>query len=182
VVVGLTDRAWFSPALWGFGPTVAFLVACLGGLVVNRAARSDVAFAFALSYAAILFARAAWLGQPWDVPVHQLSSGVFLQFTFFMISDPKTTPDARVTRVLFGSAVALGAAFVAFVLHKPGGPIWSYVVLSPLIPLLDRIVPGPRYEWTRPTAGAPVKGDTHETLVPGRRALAPRRLPAPERA
>lgn len=182
LVVGLTDRAWFSPALWGFGPTVALLVACLGGLVVNRAARSDVAFAFALSYAAILIARAAWLGQPWGVPVHQLSSGVFLQFTFFMISDPKTSPDARVARVLFGSAVALGAAFVAFVLFKPGGPIWAYVALSPLVPLLDRLFPGPRYEWTRPTAGAPLKGETHETLAPGRRALAPRRLPAAERA
>jgi Na+-transporting NADH:ubiquinone oxidoreductase subunit NqrB len=182
LVVGLTDQAWFSPALWGFGPTVAFLVACLGGLVVNRAARSDVAFAFAGAYAAILFARAAWLGQPWGVPIHQLGSGVLLQFTFFMISDPKTTPNARAARVLFGAAVALGAAFVAFVLFKPGGPIWSLVVLSPLVPLLDRIFPGQRYEWTRPTAGAPVKGDTHETLVPGRRALAPRRALGAQRA
>jgi Na+-transporting NADH:ubiquinone oxidoreductase subunit NqrB len=172
VVVALSDRAWVSPAQWGAGTTIAFLVACLGGVVVNRAARSDVAYAFALSYAAILFARAAWLGQPWTIPAHQLQAGSLVLFTFFMISDPKTTPNARVARYLFGAAVAAGAAFVAFVLFKPSGPIWALVALSPLVPLLDRLFPGLRYEWTRPTAGVPVKGETHETMVPGAGALA----------
>ena len=171
VVVAWSDRAWISPAQWGSGPTLAFLVACLGGLVVNRAARSDVAYAFAAAYAGILLARAAWLGQPWTIPLHQLQSGSLLLFTFFMISDPKTTPNARPARFLFGASVAAGAAFVAFVLHKPGGPIWALVALSPLVPLLDQLFPGLRYEWTRPTAGAPAKGDSHETSVPGPRAI-----------
>ncbi len=171
VVVACSERAWISPAQWGSGLTVAFLVACLGGLVVNRAARSDVAYAFAATHALILFARAAWLGDPWTIPLHQLQSGSLLLFTFFMISDPKTTPNARIARILFGAMVAAGAAFVAFILQKSGGPIWSLVALSPLVPILDRILPGLRYEWTRPTAGAPVKGDKHETPAPGPRAL-----------
>jgi Na+-transporting NADH:ubiquinone oxidoreductase subunit NqrB len=173
VVVALSDRAWFSPAQWGSAPTVAFLVACLGGLVVHRAARSDVAYAFAATYAGVVMARAAWLGQPWSAPAHQLANGARLRFTFFMISDPKTTPNARPARLLYGALVALGAAFVSFVLFRPGGPIWSLVALSPLVPVLDRFVPGQRYEWTRPTAGVPSKGDTHETMVPGSRPLAP---------
>ncbi|HEY6572465.1 MAG TPA: RnfABCDGE type electron transport complex subunit D [Candidatus Eisenbacteria bacterium] len=171
-VVALSDRAWISPAQWGAGPTIAFLVACLGGMVVNRAARSDVTYAFLGAYAAILFGRAAWMGQPWSVPLHQLESGSLLLFSFFMISDPKTTPNARAARFLFGALVAAGAAFVAFVLFKPSGPIWSLVVLSPLVPLLDRIFPGRRYEWTRPTAGNLSKGESDETVVAGRRALA----------
>jgi hypothetical protein len=164
-VVAMSDRAWISPAQWGAGPTIAFLVACLGGMVVNRAARSDVSYAFIAVYAAILFGRAAWLGQPWGVPLHMLQSGALLLFTFFMISDPKTTPDARAARFLFGALVAAGAAFVAFVLFKPSGPIWSLVVLSPLVPLMDRVFPGRRYEWARPTAGRICKGEPHETLV-----------------
>jgi len=177
VVVALSDRAWVSPAQWGAGPTIAFLVACLGGMVVNRAARSDVSYAFVGCYAAILLGRALWLGQPWSVPLHQLESGSLLLFTFFMISDPKTTPNARIARFLFGALVAAGAAFVAFVLFKPSGPLWSLVVLSPLVPFLDRIFPGRRYEWTRPTAGNISKGDSHETVaararvLPGGRAL-----------
>jgi Na+-transporting NADH:ubiquinone oxidoreductase subunit NqrB len=171
VVVAWSERAWISPAQWGSAPYVAFLVACLGGLVVNRAARSDVAYAFVLAYAAILVGRAAWLGQPWTIPLHQLQNGSLLLFTFFMISDPKTTPNARIARYLFGALVAVGAAFVAFVLFKPGGPIWALVALSPLVPVLDRLFPGLRYEWTRPTAGTTPKGDTHETPVPGSRPL-----------
>ena len=171
-VVALSDRAWVSPAQWGSGPTIAFLVACLGGMVVNRAARSDVTYAFIGSLAAILFARAAWIGQPWTVPLHQLESGSLLLFAFFMISDPKTTPDARPARFLFGALVAAGAAFVAFVLFKPSGPIWSLVALSPLVPLLDRLFPGRRYEWNRPTAGNLSKGEFHESTVAGPRVLA----------
>jgi len=30
---------------------------------------------------------------PWAIPLKQLQSGALLLFTFFMISDPKTTPD-----------------------------------------------------------------------------------------
>ena len=182
VVVALSDRAWVSPAQWGAGPTIAFLVACLGGMVVNRAARSDVAYAFIGTFAAILFGRAMWIGQPWSVPLHQLESGSLLLFTFFMISDPKTTPNARIARFLFGALVAAGATFVAFVLFRPSGPIWSLVVLSPLVPLLDRIFPGRRYEWTLPTAGNISKGDLHESMVAGSRVLPGGRALGLERA
>jgi len=41
---------------------LAFLFACLGGLVVNRAERSDVTYAFLGFYLALLFGRALWLG------------------------------------------------------------------------------------------------------------------------
>ena len=181
-IVALSDRAWVSPAQWGAGTTIAFLVACLGGMVVNRAARSDVTYAFLGSYAAILFGRAVWIGQPWSVPLHQLESGSLLLFSFFMISDPKTTPNSRAARFLFGVLVATGAAFVAFVLFKPSGPIWSLVALSPLVPLLDRFFPGRRYEWTRPTAGNLSKGEPHETVVAGRRSLAGGRALGVERA
>ncbi len=43
-------------------------MACLGGLVVNRAARSDVTFAFIAFYMALVFGRSLWLGEPLDDP------------------------------------------------------------------------------------------------------------------
>ena len=39
-------QVWVSPGQWGSVAFFGFLIACLGGLVVNRAARSDVTFAF----------------------------------------------------------------------------------------------------------------------------------------
>ena len=145
---------WVSPGQWGSTAFFGFLIACLGGLVVNRAARSDVTYAFLAFYLAILFGRALWLGQPMAIPLHQVESGAFLIFTFFMISDPKTTPDSRVGRVLFALLVALGAGFVHFVLFRPNGLLLSLAFLSPLVPFLDLLLPGKRYAW-RPTLPAP---------------------------
>ena len=41
----------------------------------------------------LLLARAFWLGDPLAIPLHQMQSGSLLIFAFFMISDPRTTPD-----------------------------------------------------------------------------------------
>ena len=142
-----TGAVWVSPGQWGSAAFFAFLVACLGGLVVNRAARSDVTYAFLAFYLAVLFGRALWLGQPMAIPLHQVESGGFLIFTFFMISDPKTTPDSRAGRILFALLIALGAGFVHFVLYRPNGLLLSLAFLSPAVPLIDLLLPGRRYAW-----------------------------------
>jgi len=146
---------WVSPGQWGSAAFFAFLIACLGGLVVNRAARSDVTYAFLAFYLAVLFGRALWLGQPMAIPLHQVESGAFLIFAFFMISDPRTTPDSRAGRVLFALLVALGAGFVHFVLYRPNGLLLSLAFLSPLVPLLDVLLPGKRYVWRPAPVPAP---------------------------
>lgn len=56
--IALSGEVWGSPAQWGSKLYFGFLMACLGGMVVHRALRSDVSYAFILSYAAILFGRA----------------------------------------------------------------------------------------------------------------------------
>jgi Na+-transporting NADH:ubiquinone oxidoreductase subunit NqrB len=147
-----TVRVWVSPGQWGNAAFFGFLLACLGGLVVNRAARSDVTYAFLGFYLAIVFGRALWLGQPLAIPLHQLQNGAFLLFTFFMISDPKTTPDSRGGRVLFAALVALGAGFVTFGLYRTNGLLLSLACFSLAVPLIDLLLPGRRYAWT--TAGS----------------------------
>jgi hypothetical protein len=150
-----TGRVWVSPGQWGNAAFLAFLVACLGGLVVNRAARADVTAAFLGSYLAIVFGRALWLGQPAAIPLHQLASGALLVFTFFMISDPKTTPDSRAGRVVFAALVAAIAGFITFVLYRPNGLLFALALAAPAAPLLDRLLPGGRYAWPGTTARSP---------------------------
>ena len=168
----LTGRVWVSPGQWGNAAWLAFLFACLGGVVVQRAARADVTFAFMASYVAILFGRALWLGQPTAIPLHQLESGAFLLFSFFMISDPRTTPDSRAGRLLFAALVALGATFVPFVLYRTNGLLWSLALWSLAVPLIDRLLPGPRYQWGPSATLVPLasKGAPDETPDPGARA------------
>lgn len=162
-VLALSDRAWVSPGQWGSAALGAFALACLGFLVVRRAERSDVTWAFLGAYGAVVFGRALWLGDPAAIPLHQLANGAFLVFAFFMISDPKTTPDSRAGRVLFACLVALGAGFVHFVLFRPNGLLWSLAACALLVPVIDRLLPGRRYGWPagvpaprpRPVADAP---------------------------
>jgi Na+-transporting NADH:ubiquinone oxidoreductase subunit NqrB len=149
IMILLTGNVWVSPGQWGSKLYFAFLMVCLGGMVIHRAMRSDVSCAFILSFAGILFGRAFWLGDPIAIPLKQLQSGTILLFTFFMISDPKTTPDARPGRILFGLLVAIGAAYIQFGLFRNNGLLWSLAVCSLLTPLIDYLFPGTKYRWDR---------------------------------
>jgi len=144
----LTGQVWVSPGQWGSAAFFGFLIACVGGLVINRAARSDVTLAFLFFYMAILFGRALWLGDPLAIPLHQLENGAFLLFAFFMISDPKTTPDSRAGRILFAFLVAVGAGFVHFWLYRTNGLFWSLAFFGLFVPLIDWRLPGERYQWS----------------------------------
>jgi Na+-transporting NADH:ubiquinone oxidoreductase subunit NqrB len=147
VVLLLTGQAWVSPGQWGSAAFFGFLLACAGGLVVSRAARSDVTLAFLVAYGGLVVGRSLWLGEPMAIPLHRLENGALLIFAFFMISDPRTTPDARAGRLLFALLVALGGAYVQFRLFRTNGLLWSLVLFSPLVPVIDRLLPGPRHAW-----------------------------------
>jgi hypothetical protein len=154
----LTGQVWVSPGQWGNVALFAFLMASLGGLVVNRAARSDVTLAFLAIYSGLVVGRSMWLGEPLTIPIHRLESGALALFSFFMISDPKTTPDSRAGRLLFAGLVAMGAAYIQFKLFRTNGLLWSLAGWSLLVPAIDRLLPADRYEWNQPTG---VHGGSH---------------------
>jgi Na+-transporting NADH:ubiquinone oxidoreductase subunit NqrB len=158
--------AWVSPGQWGSTAFFAFLVLCLGGLVVNRAGRADVALSFLACYLALVFARSGYLGEPLAIPLHRMQNGALLLFAFFMISDPRTTPDSRAGRVLFAGLVALGAWYVQYRLFRTNGLLWSLASCALLVPLLDRLLPGARYRWqpfSSPEPPAPLNQPHYET-------------------
>jgi hypothetical protein len=162
--------AWVSPGQWGNTVFVGFLVACLGGWVIQRAARTDVTLAFLALYLALVFGRSLWLGEPMAIPLHRLQNGALLLFAFFMISDPKTTPDSRAGRIVFALLVALGAGFVHFKLFRTNGLLWSLAVCSLTVPLIDWLLPGRKYEW-RALRRAPLPD--RSATVPERPVAAP---------
>ncbi len=158
--------AWISAGQWGQVAWFGFLIACLGSLVVTRAARADVTVSFLACYVGLLVARALWVGDPLTIPLHQIESGTLLIFSFFMISDPKTTPDSRPGRILFACLVALAAFSVQFVLFRPNGPLWGLIACSPLVLILDRLLPRSRYDWARPSIGGPALSLAHSGSIP----------------
>ena len=160
--------AWVSPGQWGSVAFFAFGLVCLGGLVVTRAGRADAALSFLAFYLGLVFARSAWLGEPLAIPLHRMQSGTLLIFAFFMISDPRTTPDSRAGRIVFALLVATGAWYVQFRLFRTNGLLWSLASCALLVPILDRLLPGTRHAWQplsffRPPFVTPVP--THETSL-----------------
>jgi Na+-transporting NADH:ubiquinone oxidoreductase subunit NqrB len=148
VVLLLTSSGvWISPGQWGSNIWLATLLVFFAILVLQAAQRSDIALFFLGSHAALLFARAYWLGDPLAIPLHQLQSGSLLIFAFFMISDPRTTPDSRVSRFFFAFAVAVVAYYLAFFMQMGPALYVALIALSPLTPLLNRIIPGKRFQW-----------------------------------
>jgi enediyne biosynthesis protein E5 len=151
----LSNHVWISPGQWGTNVWFAALIAFCAILVLHAARRADIAGFFLLSHAVLLVARAWWLGDPLAIPLHQLQSGSLLIFAFFMISDPRTSPDARLGRFIFAFAVALLAHWLAFSMQMRPALYFALIALSPLTFVIDRILPAERFMWAAPaTQGA----------------------------
>ena len=150
VLLFTSSGVWISPGAWGSTVWFAALLAFFAILVLHAARRSDIAIFFLLTHALLLFARAWWLGDPLAIPIHQMQSGALLIFAFFMISDPRTSPDSRLGRFLFAASVAVLAHYMTFFMQMRPALYVALIALSPLILLIDRILPAQRFTWKAP--------------------------------
>lgn len=150
VLMLASDHAWISSGQWGNAAIGAFALACLGFIVLTRARRSETTITFLIAYATLMFGRALWLGDPLSIPLHQMQNGALLIFAFFMISDPKTTPDARIGRVIYAALVASVAYVIQFVLYEPSAPVLALIVCAPVVPAIDALIRGQLYRWDQP--------------------------------
>lgn len=167
IVSLLFTQAWISPGQWGTAPVFALFLLGMGGIVTGKAKRWDVSLALLGSYAALIFGRAIWLGDPMAIPIHQMQSGALLIFAFFMISDPKTTPNSRIGRVLYAALVASIGFTIQFGFYNSAGIILALILTAPLVPLIDRLLPAYKYHWPKyQFSSLPTKttGASHETV------------------
>ena len=141
-------HVWISTGAWGSTVWFATLLCFFAILVLGAARRSDIAIFFFGTHAALLFARAAWLGDPFAIPLHQLQSGSLLIFTFFMISDPRTSPDSRLGRFIFAASVAVLGHYMAFFMQMRPALYFALILLSPLTLVIDRLIPSQRFSWS----------------------------------
>lgn len=146
-VLLLTQDAWVSPGQWGEDWWYALLFLGLGGMIVKKVGRWDTTAAFLGFYALLEAIRNFWLGWTWDVYGHRLMSGSLLLFALFMITDPKSIPNARVGRLIW----AIFVAGLTFVLRNnffvSTAVFWALFALAPLTILLDWIWSAPRFSW-----------------------------------
>lgn len=155
LAIAAVPGAWASPGQWGSDVLIGLWFVALGITVTTSAKRFDIAWMFLACYVGLLVLRLLLLGQSETVLLHQLGSGALLLFTFFMISDPMTTPNRRFMRFFYAALVALLAFAWQFVLFQPNGLLWSLFILTPLVPFLDRLMPAPKHQWRPPAVAVP---------------------------
>jgi len=154
-VLVLTHDAWVSPGQWGDEGWYGLLFLGAGGLVLQRVGRWDTSVAFLIAYAGLEAYRNWWLGWTWDVYWHRLMNGSLLLFALFMITDPRSIPNARSGRLVWSMSIA-GLTFVLrnqFFL--PTAVFWALFALAPATLLIDLLWSAPRFAWlTQPAATA----------------------------
>ncbi|MBD1860893.1 MULTISPECIES: RnfABCDGE type electron transport complex subunit D [Trichocoleus] len=155
-VLMLTQDAWVSPGQWGDEWWYGLLFLGAGGLVLQRVGRWDTSAAFLATYAGLEAYRNFWLGWTWDVYWHRLMSGSLLLFALFMITDPRSIPNARIGRLVWSVAIAAVTFMLRNQFFIPTAVFWALFALSPLTLLIDLIWSAPRFTWSRP---APESGE-----------------------
>ncbi|HAJ61745.1 MAG TPA: Na+-transporting NADH:ubiquinone oxidoreductase, subunit NqrB [Cyanobacteria bacterium UBA8543] len=144
----LTNDAWVSPGQWGDDGWYALLFAGTGGMVLKRVGRWDTTGAFLGTYIVLEAIRNLWLGWTWDVFFHRLMSGSLLLFALFMITDPRSIPNARSSRLVWAGCIAILFFILRNQFFVSTAIFWALFVLSPLSVLLDFIWSAPRFSWS----------------------------------
>jgi len=145
----LTKDAWLSPGQWGSNAVIFFGVVTFGTIVVTRVQKLDVSLAFLLTFIGLLYWRQVYLlGWPMDYFIHSVSTGSLLLFTFFMISDPRTSPNHPFARIIWAVLIAAVSFYLAAFKWKYNTIIWVLVAAAPLVPILDKIFKAKAFHWT----------------------------------
>lgn len=148
-VISFTNDAWLSPAQWGSNTVVFFMVVTLGLIVITRVQKLDVCLAFLFSFLGLMFIRQViYLNWPLDHFWHTMGTGSLLLFTFFMISDPKTAPNHKAARIIWGVAIGALSFWLTAFKFINAAPIKVLVLLAPLVPVLDSIFKSRHFNWS----------------------------------
>ncbi len=145
----LTGKAWVSPGQWGSGIVILFAVLCLGYIVVTKVQNLSASLSFLGVFAGLLFIRQIiYLGWPMDYFLQSISTGSLLLFSFFMITDPKTTPNHSMAKIIWCAAIAAVAFYLASFKFINAAPIFVLVFAQPLVPLLDKLFKAKNFQWS----------------------------------
>lgn len=148
VVIIAAGVGWISPGQWGTGMLPASFIALGATVILFGVNRWDVAIAFLVSLFLLDALRTVWfLGWPWEVTLHKFRSGTLLIFAFFMITDPRTSPDSRTGRIIWGSGLAVLTFLLTRYFYFYQAPIFSLCVLSALTPIIDKYYKHESFQW-----------------------------------
>lgn len=144
----ILGHGWISPGQWGSGLLVTVFLTLCAAFILIGVNRWDVSLTFlAVLFILVSIRTVFYLGWPWDAVFHKFQSGTVLIFAFFMISDPRTSPNSRKGRIIWGAAIA-GVSFLFtqfFYFYQ--APIFALFLISILTPIIDVLYKSNPFQW-----------------------------------
>jgi len=120
---------------WGGGTTALWIALSMGGLILYRVRRMPLLGSFIGLFVISAITRAALGREPLTLALGVMTGAPFQLFTFFMLTDPRTTPNTKRGQVLFSAAVVLTDC-VLRVLRVPNTLFMSLFFVDALILLM----------------------------------------------
>ena len=142
-------HTWLSSGQWGSLFLTAVWIIAFGSLITVKVRQIDISWIFLSFYLGAVGFRNLWLGYEIEIFLHTALNGSLLLFTFFMISDPKTSPNHFIGKLI----QAFFVAFFSFILHYyfyiNNGFIYSLFGCSLFTPILNKLLKAKPFEWRK---------------------------------
>ncbi|MFM1841615.1 MAG: hypothetical protein RLZZ490_346 [Cyanobacteriota bacterium] len=148
-----TGDAWVSPGQWGTEIWLAAVFLGAAGLILGQVGRWDTSVMFLGIYGGLDLLRNLWLGWAPSLTIHHLQNGSLLVFALFMLTDPRSIPNARPSRLIWATAIAGLTWILQVYFYVPTAMFWALFLISPLTILLDWEIPAPRFQWINSVTG-----------------------------
>jgi hypothetical protein len=129
--VGIAPPYHFTENLHGVGDWILPGIIVVSGTLLNAlfTERLPLIAAWLATFALQAFVRSAMLGTPVQAALLPMTGVAFILYTFYMITDPATTPTSVRGQLVFGSAVAVTYG-VLMTLHVVFGLFFALSIVS----------------------------------------------------
>ncbi len=148
IICVIFTSAWVSPGQWGTETVQVYFFIAAALLVLFKVGRIDTSLSFLITFGGLHYIKSVtYQGWQADHFMHFLSNGTLLLFTFFMITDPVTTPNHPKARVLWACVIGVISFLLSSWLQLHTAPIWALIAVAPLTPVFDTIWKGEKFSW-----------------------------------
>ena len=142
-----TQSAWVTPGQWGSDWWYGLLFLATGAMVLKKVGRWETTAVFLAVYGGLVGCYDFYLGWTTDVVFHQLMSGSLLVFAFFMLTDPRSIPNAKQGRMIWATIIAVLGFVLTNLFYINNGIFWALFVISPVTNIIDLLWQDNRFRW-----------------------------------
>jgi hypothetical protein len=154
--LGISVLLFLAPATvaslgiqWGNEIWPMLVVWTLGSLILYRVGRLHISLTYAISFVVLAFVRTRFTGDPFLAEVAPITGPMYQLFTFFMVTDPKTTTRTKWSQCVVVFIVAVVEAILRLN-NVVYAPFYALFMVGPLANLIETYA-----DWKRAKSAAP---------------------------